>query len=331
MIRRAPGVIYSRGFFFMLEVDINSFGYGQNTVLQDVKFQLKPGHHLAVLGESGCGKTSLLHLVYGLLDLQDGSIKWKDQALLGPKYNLVPGEEFMKLVAQEFNVMPHITVAENVATYLGRIDQEKDMERVLELLEVVDLMDFKDQMVRDLSGGQKQRVAIAKALAKQPEILLLDEPFSHIDTFRKNKLRRQLYGYLKQHGISCITATHESEEALAFADELLIIRNGTVDIHGETQWVYQQLDNPYRASFFGEVSEISNSLLGIDPDDQSSYYLPHQLRLNKNSNGFEAKVITSYFKGSYFLIELIRDEILLYVAHEHALGVDEIVHIELAH
>ena len=315
----------------MLTVDIKSFGYGKVQVLKDIKFELESGHHLAVLGESGCGKTSLLHLVYGLLDLEEGSIKWKDKDLLGPKYNLVPGEDFMKLVAQEFNVMPHITVSENVATYLSRIDQEKDMDRVMELLEVVDLTDFKDQMVRDLSGGQKQRVAIAKALAKQPEILLLDEPFGHIDTFRKNKLRRQLYGYLKQHGISCITATHESEEALAFADELLIIRNGTVDIHGLTQWVYQQLDNPYRASFFGEVNEIPNSWLGINPVDHTRFYLPHQLKLNKSSKGFQARVINSYFKGSHFLIELAKDDKLFYVAHEQELVLKEKFYIELAH
>lgn len=314
----------------MLDVDIKSFGYGQNTVLRDVSFQLEPGHHLAVLGESGCGKTSLLHLVYGLLNLEEGSINWKEKALLGPKYNLVPGEDFMKLVAQEFNVMPHITVAENVATYLPRINQDQDMERVIELLQVVDLTTFKDQMVRDLSGGQKQRVAIAKALAKQPEVLLLDEPFSHIDTFRKNKLRRQLYGYLKQHGISCITATHESEEALAFADELLIIRNGTVDIHGKTQWVYRQLDNPYRASFFGEVSEIPGNWLGKKLKDQLHYFLPHQLKISTTSTGFDAVVVNSYFKGSHFLIESHKDGRLIYVEHSAALPVQEQVHIDLA-
>ncbi|PQB05418.1 ABC transporter ATP-binding protein [Aureitalea marina] len=304
----------------MLNVDIISFGYGEAEVLSKIKFDLHQGDHLAVLGESGCGKTSLLHLIYGLLDLPQGKISWNGQALLGPRFNLVPGEDFIKLVAQEFNVMPHITVAENVATYLPRLDADQDMERVLELLEVVDLADQRDQMVRDLSGGQKQRVAIAKALAKQPEILLLDEPFSHIDTFRKNKLRRQLYGYLKQRKISCITATHESEEALAFADELLIIKDGTVDIHGATQTVYKQLDNHYRASFFGEVSSIPASYLNKSEGD-FLFYLPHQIKIAQDENGFHAIVVNSYFKGSHFLIEAKADGNLLYFQHSHAMEV----------
>lgn len=303
----------------MLAVDIISFGYGQTTVLSDVKFNLKQGHHLAILGESGCGKTSLLHLVYGLLDLQQGSVLWRDQPILGPKYNLVPGEDYIKLVAQEFNVMPHITVAENVATYLPRLDSKQDLDRVMELLQVVDLTDFKDQMVRDLSGGQKQRVAIAKALAKQPELLLLDEPFSHIDTFRKNKLRRQLYGYLKQNNISCITATHESEEALAFADELLIIKDGTIDIHGPTQSVYTQLDNPYRASFFGEVSVIPAQVIDRKSVGKMLYLLPHQLKIIEEQTALVATVENNYFRGSHFLVEASFENRLIYIQHNSPL------------
>ena len=206
----------------MLKADIRSFSYSGPVVLEGIEFNLKKGGHLAVLGESGCGKSTLLHIIYGLLHLENGSIYWDNKELRGPKFNLVPGENFIKLVAQEYNVMPFTTVAENVAEHLSRQNAAADAKRVEELLTVVELQEFSGVMVKNLSGGQKQRVALAKALAKEPELLLLDEPFSHIDTFRKNKLRRKVYRYLKEKDIACITATHDAEEALAFFRSYLI-------------------------------------------------------------------------------------------------------------
>ena len=158
----------------MLKVSINEFSYPNTpevSILKDIVFSLKEGEHLAVLGESGCGKSTLLHLIYGLLHLENGLLFWKEKQLLGPQHNLVPGELSMKLVAQEFNVMPFISVAENIATHLKRNNKEQDAARVDELLEVVALQEYKNTKVKNLSGGQKQRVALAKALANTPEVI----------------------------------------------------------------------------------------------------------------------------------------------------------------
>ena len=212
----------------MLSVQITSFSYAEKEILSDITFQLKAGEHLAVLGESGSGKSTLLHIIYGLLHVEQGSLSWEDKKLLGPNHNLIPGESFMKMVTQEYDLMPFTTVADNIATHLSRLHMEKDEQRVEQLLEVVDMMSFKSSLVKNLSGGQKQRVALAKALANEPKLILLDEPFSSIDTFRKNKLRRNLFSYLKEQGISCITATHDSDEALSFSDTLLIDRKSVV-------------------------------------------------------------------------------------------------------
>ena len=121
--------------------------------------------------------------------------------------------------------MPFISVSENIQKFLSRFYPEESKKRTEELLEVIEMSAFAKTKVKNLSGGQKQRVAIARALAKEPELLLLDEPFGQIDNFKKNSLRRNLFRYLKEKNISCIVATHDKNDALSFADKLIIIKN----------------------------------------------------------------------------------------------------------
>lgn len=282
----------------MLKVAISSFRYSDQEILNNVQFDLDKGAHMSVLGESGCGKSTLLHIIYGLLDLNEGNISWNDQALLGPKYNIVPGEDFIKLVAQEFNVMPFTTVAENIATYLPRVDLKADAMRVEELLAVVEMEDYSSVKVKDLSGGQKQRVALAKALAKEPQLLLLDEPFSNIDTFRKNKLRRNLFSYLKLNQITCITATHDAEEALSFSDQILMLKKGTIDLMGPPEIIFNSLQTEYQASFFGDSTTIPKGIFSKN----EILVLPHQLVLTERETLCRVQIVKSFFKGSYYLI-----------------------------
>lgn len=314
----------------MLQVNIVSFSYDKREVLRDISFSLENGRHLAVLGESGGGKSTLLHLIYGLLDLNEGEISWNNKPILGPKYNLVPGEDYIKLVAQEFNIMPYTTVAENVATYLSRKDLNADEDRVRELLSVVELEDFAGEFVKNLSGGQKQRVAIAKALANSPELLLLDEPFSNIDTFRKNKLRRKLYGYLREKGISCITATHDSEETLSFADEILMIRNGRTEAKGNTMEIFNNLQNEYQAGFFGEVNILPSHLIATSSQHKVNFLLPHQLKVSSNATPLEVTIEQSYFKGSFYLIQACNDGRSLYFQNEQPLTKGDKVYLTTA-
>lgn len=264
---------------------------------------MESGEHLSVLGESGCGKSTLLHIIYGLLHLEDGEIFFNDKKLLGPTQTLIPGEEFMKLVAQEFNIMPFTTVAENLGTYLSRQDEEKDNKRITELLKVVDLEAFKDTLVKNLSGGQKQRVALAKALANEPKILLLDEPFSNIDSFRKNHLRRKLFKYLKENNISCITATHDSEEALAFSDKILMLKDGKKEMLGPAEKIYHNVSNPYQASFFGESNFLPKELFYKTDSRENLLLFPHQLEISEQETRCEVIIKDNYFKGSHYLIK----------------------------
>lgn len=279
----------------MLEVLNINFSYLKEITISNCNFTLKKGETLAVIGESGCGKSTLLKLVYGLYDLNSGEINWNGIPVLGPKFNLIPGTDTMKYLAQDFDLMPFISVAENVGKYLSNVYPEVKNARINELLEIVEMQEFASVKAKYLSGGQMQRVAIARVLALEPELLLLDEPFSHIDNFRKNSLRRKLFAYLKQKEITCIVATHDSTDVLSFADEVLVMKAGAVVEEGTPDSIYQRPKNLYVASLFGDVNEIE-----IDRKVQLLY--PHQLIVVANSS-LEVKVCNSFFRGNTYLIE----------------------------
>jgi iron(III) transport system ATP-binding protein len=280
----------------MLVVNNISFGYSKKKiVLNNFNFTLDEGEHLCVMGESGCGKSTLLKTIYGLLNLNGGDIFWKENQILGPKFHLVPGMDFIKYVAQDFDLMPYISVSENIKKFLSRFYPEESEKRTQELLEVIEMKAFENTKVKNLSGGQKQRVAIARALAKEPELLLLDEPFGQIDNFKKNSLRRRLFTYLKDKNITCIVATHDKNDALSFADRLIVIRNNKILINNNPLEIYKNPKEKYVAALFDDINEIT-----IKGDLILLY--PHQIKIVEKSEK-KATVINSYFKGSYWLIE----------------------------
>lgn len=301
----------------MLKVSNISFAYNQETILTNLSFTANEGEHISVIGESGCGKSTLLKLIYGEYDLNEGQIFWKDTEILGPKYNLVVGYEFMKYVAQEFDLMPFTTVEENIGHFLSNFYPEEKKERVWELMEVVELTDFANTKVKTLSGGQKQRVALARALAKQPEILLLDEPFSHIDNFQKQSLRRNVFNYLKEKRITCIVATHDSEDALAFADRMLVLHDAVVLADESPKTLYKNPGMPLIASFFDEFNLVNNQIV-----------YAHQFQVVEQSN-LKVTVGRNYFKGHHYLIEGYSDREVLFFENRTALEPQSEVCLEI--
>ena len=303
----------------MLQVNNISYAYTNNeTVLQNINFQLNQGEHLCIMGESGCGKSTLLKAIYGLLDVE-GTMFWKEEQILGPAHHLVPGMDFFKYVAQDFDLMPYITVAENIAKHLSRFYPEQLKQRTAELMEVIEMTAFANVKVKNLSGGQQQRVAIARALAKEPELLLLDEPFSHIDNFKKNSLRRKLFNYLKENNIACIVATHDGNDALSFADHMLIIRDNKIITSGNPIAIYNKPKNKYVASLFDDINEIKYK-------EKTFLRYPHQIKLD-NIGTFKATVTNNYFKGTYWLIEVVFNNQNVFIKHDYSLDIGKEVKI----
>lgn len=303
----------------MLSIQNISFSYLKQKTIPTFSLELEEGKNLAIIGESGCGKSTLLKLIYGLHDLDEGQIFWKEEEVLGPKYHLVPGMDFMKYLAQDFDLMPFITVAENVGKYLSNIDKEKKQNRILELLEIVEMTEFANIKAKYLSGGQMQRVALARVLALEPEVLLLDEPFSHIDNFRKNSLRRSLFKYFKEHHITTIIASHDENDYLSFVDEIIVIKDGKQIANGSPKELLANPPNYYVASLFDDVNEIKASYFDKKSDGTLLIY-PNQLKVVEKSK-LKVTISKNYFKGSYYLIEATYDDGKLFFASDEDIEV----------
>ncbi len=181
----------------LLEINQLFFSYTpEKKLFQNLNLRISEGKIIALAGESGCGKSTLLSLIYGLLDWEKGEIIFAGKPIFGPKKNLVPGEPEMKLVAQNYDLMPYATVADNVGKFISNINLTEKKAKVMELLKVVGLEEYALILPKYLSGGQQQRVAIARALSVMPKLLLLDEPFSNLDFSRKIELREKLFNYI---------------------------------------------------------------------------------------------------------------------------------------
>ena len=301
----------------MLSITNVSYQYNDRPVLKAVSAQVLSGECLAVVGESGSGKSTLLKLIFGQMDVDGGTIVWNDQPILGPKNKLVVGHDFMKYVAQEFDLMPYTSVSENIGNYLSNFYPTEKESRVKELIEVVELEGFENTKVQFLSGGQKQRVALARAIAKRPEIILLDEPFSHIDNFKKQSLRRNLFAYLKNNKIACVLATHDKDDVLSFADQMMVLHKGVVMRTDLPSTIYSNPEHPLIAAFFGEYSTIEGEL----------YYADQIVLADKSS--LKAVVKHSFYKGDYFLIEASLNESVVYFKNPTALEENAVVSLAL--
>lgn len=302
----------------MLTLRNISFRYHQDDVLKNINLSIPQGSHISVIGASGCGKSTLLKLIYGLYTPSQGTIHYNGKQLLGPEYNIVPGESFMKYLAQDFDLMPFTTAKENVGKFLSNFYPDRKESRSIELLEAVEMAQFSSVKVKHLSGGQQQRVALARSLANEPEILLLDEPFSHIDNFQKNSLRRKLFSYLKEKNITCVVATHDSTDALSYADNTIVLQQGSVVAENKPEVLYNTPPNTYTASLFGEVNILSSKYFFQDDSPYEICIYPHELVI-KDDGILEVLINTSYFHGSFWLIEARLNGKNIYFVHDNSL------------
>lgn len=231
--------------------------YGdQGATLQDVSLCLHPGEIVALVGPSGCGKTTTLRLIAGLERLQEGVLRIGGELAAAPGLHVPAENRNIGMMFQDYALFPHLTVAENVAFGLGRLDSADRREQALEALADVGLADFADRYPATMSGGQQQRVALARALAPRPNVVLLDEPFSGLDAALRRSVRSDAIHLLKAAGAAALMVTHDPEEALFMAERIAVMRDGRIEQCDTPKALYDNPASPYVARFFSEVNEF---------------------------------------------------------------------------
>ncbi|MEX1115583.1 MAG: sulfate ABC transporter ATP-binding protein [Akkermansiaceae bacterium] len=251
--------------------------FGAYKALEDVSLEVPNGSLTALLGPSGSGKTTLLRIVAGLEFADDGP---GEILFHGEDVGGVPaGKRGVGFVFQHYALFRHMTVAENIAFGLSvlpgakRPRKSEIRDRVMELLKLVKLEGLDQRRPHELSGGQRQRVALARALAIRPKVLLLDEPFGALDAQVRKDLRRWLRQFHDEIGLTTLFVTHDQEEALELADEVVVMRNARIEQVGTPQAIYDHPRSPFVYEFLGNVNKLT------DCDGPARYVRPHEIEV----------------------------------------------------
>src|SRR3954452_1251684 len=221
-----------------IEVQNLHVGYGATPVLHGIDLAVAPGEFVAILGSSGCGKTTLLRTIAGFQKSSAGAIRLSGRDVA----NLPPEKRGIAMVLQSYALWPHMTVLGNVGYGLRLRGVPKDVirSRVAKVLAMLNLSGLEDRKVTNLSGGQRQRVALGRALAIEPEILLLDEPLSNLDAKVRIQLRSEIKSLQNHLGFTALHVTHDREEAMTMADRIVVMEAGRIAQVGTPKEVYDQ-------------------------------------------------------------------------------------------
>ncbi|GAD78488.1 ABC transporter ATP-binding protein [Vibrio ezurae] len=291
--------------------------YDNQVVLESLSLTVKQGEIVCLLGASGCGKTTLLKAISGLLPLTKGFIELNGTVIDDGEHWVAPEQRNIGMIFQDYALFPHLTVAQNISFGIKELSQQVQKERIEEMLTMVHLQNLGDRYPHQLSGGQQQRVAIARSLAYKPDLLLLDEPFSNIDTQVRHKLIAQIRSIFKQAGVTAIFVTHSREEAFAFADKMAVMNQGVIEQFGSASELYHNPSSRFVADFLGGGSYLEGAkieqgqyqtALGVvsasckQPqmtDSAMILFRPQHLQLTANSAG-ETVVLEQQFMGDHF-------------------------------
>jgi len=234
--------------------------FGSETAVDNISLDVRPGELLTFLGPSGCGKTTTLRAIAGLVEPTEGRVLIGGEVVAGDGSFVPPERRDVGIVFQDFALFPHLTVRENVAFGLTDADAAETEARVDELLELVEMTDHGAKTPDQLSGGQKQRVALARSLAPEPDVLLLDEPFSNLDVRLRVEMREEVRQILKAAGVTAVSVTHDQEEALSISDRVAVMNDGRIEQVGRPETVFERPESKFVASFLGRAAFLEGEL-----------------------------------------------------------------------
>ena len=287
--------------------------------VKDTSLTIEPGSFVTLLGPSGCGKTTTLRMIAGFESPDEGEIYLGDE----PINELTPNKRDTAMVFQSYALLPHYNVFDNVAygLKLRKVHKDEIRERVMRILDLVELTGMEARMTNQLSGGQQQRVALARALVIEPSVLLFDEPLSNLDAKLRVSMRTEIRRIQQEVGITAIYVTHDQSEAMALSDSIIIMNKGVVAQMGTPQEIYYHPVNEFVADFIGEANFLRGVMTGRDGDHVTLNVEGSSLRVQgredmeigkeytvvlrpeaatlADGGGLPCKVVLSCFMGSY--------------------------------
>jgi ABC-type Fe3+/spermidine/putrescine transport system ATPase subunit len=272
--------------------------------VSEIDLTIHAGQIITIIGESGSGKTTLLKLIYGYLVPQEGTILFNGIPIKGPTEKLIPGHDEMKMVTQELTLNLYAKVFDNISSQLSNADLEAKQELTLQTMEFLRIDHLADKKIVELSGGEQQRVAIARAVITEPKVLLLDEPFSQVDTILKRQLRDDIERLAKFLGITVIMVSHDPTDGLSLSNHVIFIKDGKIIRAGTPKEVYFDPRSAYVAKLLGKANIIKNA--AFLPYTASVYAVyPHHIILSIESTAYLATVRSVHFNGAYQEVELV--------------------------
>lgn len=346
----------------MLSLQNVSLAYDEKTVLEQVSFTLQKGAVGCILGPSGSGKTSLLRAIAGFIPLQAGEICIDQLVVSNKALTKAPKQRSIGLVFQDFALFPHMSVAQNIAFGLHNLSPNIQKQRVDEYMKITGIEALKDMYPGELSGGQQQRVAIARAIAPQPELLLMDEAFSSLDPNLREQIAQDVRRIVKSLGLTALLVTHDQTEAFAFADQIAVVANKSLQQFASAYDLYHQPETYFVANFIGEgafingvVHESANGMMAhtalgqfmLEDSQVNRFKLSHQqsvrilLRpddlIHDDASTNKAIIEETHFRGAYIRftlrIESSQEKVLCFAPshHNHKIGEQFGIRVKVDH
>ncbi|MCM3782256.1 ABC transporter ATP-binding protein [Neobacillus mesonae] len=334
----------------ILKLNEVSKSYGSENVIQPMTFEVKQGERICILGPSGCGKSTLLQMVAGLQRIDSGSVEIDGAKVEGGKHYTPPERRPINMVFQDYALWPHMTVAQNIEygmkrRKLGSSERKQNLEMLQALMRLEGMM---NRLPSQLSGGQQQRVGIARALATEPKLLLMDEPLSNLDVKLRTDMRGELAKLLGELSTATLYVTHDRMEAFTIADRILVLREGQIDQFDEPKRLFERPASPWVAQLMGYHNRISARMIhndnsaadiagttirgeytgvGRDGSGKEAVVMIHpehikvgELEVNKDQNLLEVTIVQSIYEGTRWrIIAETKDQQAVHFFHSESI------------
>ncbi|HEG2607133.1 MULTISPECIES: ABC transporter ATP-binding protein [unclassified Campylobacter] len=318
----------------ILKIDNLYKSFGKTEVLKGISLSLKEGEIVSILGESGCGKSSLLGCIAGFFEINDGSIYIGDKLVASKNVYLAPQERDVGVLFQDYALFPHLNVEENICFGISSLSKNEQKQRLDEVLEILNLNTLLKRYPNELSGGQAQRVALARTIVARPKIILFDEPFSNLNHTLSVKMRKEIKNILKEHKLSAIFVTHDKDDAFYLSDNIALIKDGKILDYGSAKELFYKPKNIDSACFLGEAFFIDpNTIL----DEKFKAYLqskngilrPNDIQISTSQTPLKASVLECVFYGDFYEISVSLEGHIFSIYHHKELGKNDEIYLKL--